>query len=147
MVRLLVLVVLWAAAGEGCLSSGRASLLTFADSGIHSQKEYKSVKSATDAAGACGLAFTRCAEIVQASSEPIIQQLERLLSDDALPQAMLQVLHEVIRDFQDATKQIFDIASVGTNIAAGLFNKGVSDLRDEVIGCNSIRDLKPMLSV
>jgi hypothetical protein len=109
---------------------------------LQKSKDFKISKAKTNAAGACSLAFTRCAELAQAMSEPILRRLNLLLADVGLPQVTLKVLQDIIDDIEEAKHDIFHDTSVGSTIAAGMFNHGVTELHNKAMACSSEKDIK-----
>jgi hypothetical protein len=139
-------------------SSPFPNCLLHAEAELKPKKAFKTSVQKTDAAGACGLSLVRCGELAHAAlgkDSPLIQRMKGACVGES-PQTMdafLGIVRDSLDELKRVKKEIFQVANMGSKIAAGIFNQGIQEQRDLVCDstsaksvCSTLELCKPSLT-
>jgi hypothetical protein len=116
---------------------------------LHTTKSFKEAVLKTDAAGACGLALIRCGELAHCAlgkESSVCARLKEACSGDSPQDAdsILGVMRDSLREIKAA---FFEVAKVGSKVAARLFNQGIEEQRRLVCGSIEAKSIRTTLEL
>jgi hypothetical protein len=128
----------------GCLLHAEAELC--------STKSFKEAVLKTDAAGTCGLAHVRCGEFAHAALDkdsPLILRMKEACAGESPQDAdfLLGLMRDSLEELKEIKREIFKVASMGSKIAAGIFNQGIEEQRLLVCGSSAAKAVRSTLEL
>jgi hypothetical protein len=128
----------------GCLLHAKAEL--------RPTKSFKEAVLKTDAVGACGLALVRCGELAHCAlskESPVCVRMKEACSRESPQDAdsLLTIMRDSLRELKVIKSAFFEVANVGSNIAAGLFNQGIEEQRCLVCGSTAAKSIRTTLEL
>jgi hypothetical protein len=114
--------------------------LLYAEADLKPRKALKEAVLKTDAAGAFGLSLVRCGELAHAAlgrDSPLIKMMKDACTGES-PQdtdSLLGVMRDSLKELNKIKREISKVLTVGSRIAAGVFNQGIKEQR--LLVCDS----------
>jgi hypothetical protein len=126
--------------------------LLHAEAELRPTKAFKEAILKTDAAGACGLALVRCGELAHAAlgkDSPLILRMKEACAGESPQDAdsLLGVMRDSLEELKEIKREVFKVANVGSEVAAGIFNQGIEEQRLLVCGSSSAKAVRSTLEL